>query len=109
MTHIFPEMSDQVTEHQQDGGAGVKDPTDRDYGIDKEVEMDEDALLGISSLMDDIVMLDIDEVNADMANSNASTDNIEEEEEDDDDDDIISIWSSEGEYDINLDDEQFLA
>ena len=34
------------------------------------------------------------------------TENVVEEEEDDDD--VISIWSSDDEYDINLNDEEFM-
>ena len=92
----------------------VTDPTDRDYGIFREVDMDEEV-------EDEVVNIDVhlqddgkgmkgkktaqDKRKERLINkAKQDADNVDEEG---DEDDVISIWSTDDEHDINLDNDKF--
>ena len=92
----------------------VTDPTDRDYGIFREVDIDEEV-------EDEVVNIDVhlqddgkgkkgkktaqDKRKERLINkAKQDADNVDEEG---DEDDVISIWSTDDEHDINLDNDKF--
>ena len=93
---------------------GVADPTDRDYGIEGEVDMDEEAEGEVANIDVDLVdgrkgkkgkkKAEVKQ-KARLAKK-AAKDTVDEAE--DDEDDVISIWSTDDEYDINLNEAEFI-